>query len=63
MHAASLNTDRAFLVYAGDAYTSRHLGLSATGCETWTAQVRPTHLVDDLGRFLRESGLLQARVS
>lgn len=58
VHAASLGTDRAFLVYAGDdSYGCRYLGRAATGCHTWTTQVRPTHLAEDLGRFLSETGL------
>ncbi|MBI5309503.1 MAG: hypothetical protein HZB14_00520 [Actinobacteria bacterium] len=60
VHAASLDTDRAFLVYAGDgAYSSRYLGRSATGCRTWTAQVRPTHLTEDLARFIEECELIR----
>jgi hypothetical protein len=59
VHAASLGNDRAFLVYAGDdSYACRYLGRSATGCHTWTAQVRPTNLTSDLARFARESVLL-----
>lgn len=58
VHAASLNTDHAFLIYAGeDAYASRYLGRSATGCHTWTTQVRPTHLAQDLARFVGDFGL------
>lgn len=58
VHAASLGTERAFLVYAGEAYICRYLGVSATACRTWTAQVRPTHLTEDLAQFVFDSGLL-----
>ncbi len=58
IHAASLGSDRAFLVYpAEDGYTSRYLGRSATGCRTWTVQVRPGQLAKDLEAFVTEIGL------
>lgn len=58
IHAASLKAECAFLVYAADgSYTSRYLGLSSTGCQTWTVQVRPRHLAADLTRFVEECGL------
>ena len=61
MHAASLSAPRAFLVYVSDdSYVSRYLGQSATGCATWTVQVRPQHLKADLERFLEESAALQS---
>jgi len=58
VHAASLGSAKAFLVYAGEnAYTSRFLGRSATGCRTWVAQVRPTHLEQDLAALVADAGL------
>jgi len=55
IHAASLHADHAFLVYAADeAYRSHYLGISVTDTRTWAVEVRPTHLRDDLRRFLRE---------
>jgi hypothetical protein len=49
VHAASLDANHAFLIYPSDqGTTSRKLGRSATGCETWIVQVRPHHLVEDL---------------
>jgi hypothetical protein len=58
VHAASLDCDRAFLVFPSDAdYLCRYLGVAATGCRTWVVRVRPTRLVDDLTRFLEEIGL------
>jgi McrBC 5-methylcytosine restriction system component len=59
VHAASLSTPLAFLIYVSDdAYVCRRLGWSATGCETWTAQVRPANLRNDVARFLGEIGIL-----
>jgi len=59
LHAASLSASVAFLVYVADAdYGSRYLGISATGCATWAAEVRPCHLAEDLERFLDEMALL-----
>jgi hypothetical protein len=58
VHAASLDAGLAFLIYPGDdTYASRYLGRSATGCRTWTAQVRPTLLTKDLETFIAESGI------
>jgi hypothetical protein len=57
VHAASLDSTHSFLVYPGERYVCRYLGRSATGCRTWTAQVRPVHLVDDLVRFANEAAL------
>lgn len=59
VHAAAAGIDRAFLVYVGDdAYQCRYLGRSATGCRTWTAQVRPLYLRDDLTTLAATVGLL-----
>ena len=59
IHAASLAAPLAFLVYVSDDdYVSRYLGESATGCQTWTVQVRATELSEDLTQFFREIGLL-----
>jgi hypothetical protein len=58
IHAASLDAPLAFLVFVSDdEYVSRYLGTAATGCPTWTAQVRPLHLRRDLARFAAEMGL------
>jgi McrBC 5-methylcytosine restriction system component len=60
-HAASLGSDKAFLVYAGEGtYACRFLGTSATGCRTWAAQVSPTHLVEDLSALVEDAGLADA---
>ena len=54
-HADALSANVAFLVYPSeDSYESRFLGSSATGCSTWTVQVRPTHLQEDLEQFASE---------
>jgi hypothetical protein len=45
-----------------DEYFSRYLGTAATGCPTWTAQVRPAKLRNDLARFGAEMGLLTPEV-
>lgn len=59
IHAASVSADLACLIYVSDdEYVSRYLGRSATGCDTWTVQVRPVKLRADLCRFLGEIGLL-----
>jgi McrBC 5-methylcytosine restriction system component len=59
VHAAALDGDRAFLIYAAERSPSlRFLGLSATGARTWVAEVRPTHLRRDLDWLLREDVLL-----
>ena len=59
VHAASLDSDLAFLVFVSDEeYVSRYLGTAATGCRTWTAQVRPTRLREDLAQFAAEMDLL-----
>jgi hypothetical protein len=59
VHAASLDCAKAFLVYAGEnVYASRFLGRSATGCLTWAAQVRPTHLAQDLAALVENAGLV-----
>ena len=58
VHAASLSCKLAFLVYAsGTGYSAAYLGRSATGCQVWTAQVRPTDLEADLNQLLEEIGL------
>ena len=58
VHAAALGTDRAFLVYVSDdVFHCRYLGRAATGCRTWTAQVRPKHLSSDLTALVSEVGL------
>lgn len=54
VHAASLGSPKAFLVYAGEHFTCRYLGVAATGTSTWSAQVRPAHLSYDLRRLVRE---------
>jgi hypothetical protein len=55
VHAASLSCRKAFLVYVSDAaYGCRYLGRSATGCQTWTVQVRPHALEADLARLSDE---------
>jgi hypothetical protein len=60
-HAASLGGSKAFLIYVGeDAYACRYLGRSATGCPTWTAQVRPRYLAEDLACFIADSRLVLA---
>ena len=57
VHTASLQAERAFLVYPGEYYACQHLGRSATGSETWTVQVRVLRLENDLRRFAAEVGL------
>ncbi len=57
VHAASLDADKAFLVYAGDRFACRYPGVSATGAATWTAQVRPNKLLIDLAALLESLGL------
>jgi McrBC 5-methylcytosine restriction system component len=62
VHAASLDAELAFLVFVSDdEYISRYLGTAATGCRTWTAQVRPAHLRDDLARFAAEMSLVMPK--
>jgi len=59
VHAASLNVARAFIVYVSDdTFECRYLGRSATGCQTWTAQVRPARLREDLTAVADAVGLL-----
>ncbi|GAB7193411.1 hypothetical protein NUM3379_41210 [Kineococcus sp. NUM-3379] len=55
MHAASLECNRALVVYAADSaeqMTIRFLGRSATGCDTWIAAIRPTYLREDLSKVI-----------
>lgn len=53
VHAASLRATQAFLVYPSDQDRGcRYLGLSSTGCHTWTLEVRPSMLHDDLVALL-----------
>lgn len=55
VHAASLEAGRAFLVYPSDHLREcRYLGMSATGCRTWTALVRPTFLRADLAYLVEQ---------
>ncbi len=61
VHARSLGAEHSFLVYAGeDRYACRYLGLSKTGANVWTVQVRPPHVREDLQRFLVDSELAAA---
>jgi len=58
VHAASLECDRALLVYPAESgFECRRLGRAATGAETWTTRVRPTQLETDLRRLVGELGL------
>jgi hypothetical protein len=57
VHAASLDADKAFLVFAGESFGWRYPGVAATGAATWTAQVRPTELAIDLAAVLEHLGL------
>jgi 5-methylcytosine-specific restriction endonuclease McrBC regulatory subunit McrC len=60
-HAASLRAPAAFLAYVSDAdFSMRRLGHSATGCATWVAELRPTHLKDDLATLLSAMGLVSS---
>jgi hypothetical protein len=60
VHTASLECERAFLVYASEGDCAcRYLGRAATGCLTWVAQVRPAFLGEDLARLLDELGLAE----
>lgn len=53
VHAASVGANMAFLVYPADEdRRCRYLGLSSTGCHTWTLEVRPQMLRDDLASLL-----------
>jgi hypothetical protein len=54
VHAASLESSKAFLVYAGDSVALRYPGVAATGAATWTAQIRPTHLAADLAGLVAD---------
>jgi 5-methylcytosine-specific restriction endonuclease McrBC regulatory subunit McrC len=52
VHTAAHEASVAFLVYAHDAFDWRHLGMSATGADTWAFAVDVGDLEQDLAKLL-----------
>jgi 5-methylcytosine-specific restriction endonuclease McrBC regulatory subunit McrC len=57
VHTAAHEASMAFLVYAHDAFDFRHLGVSATGADTWAFAVDVRALEQDLAQVLSVTGL------
>jgi hypothetical protein len=59
VHAKALEAPTALLIYPSDVkYELRHLGRSATGAETWAAEVRAWALSTDLAKVANALGVL-----